>query len=57
MNEQQALQIIRSLADQAVKKSALENLKEAVIIAQAIDKLQIFINGSTNNGSNNNASS
>ena len=57
MNEQQALQIIRSLADQAVKKSALENLKEAVIIAQAIDKLQTYINGSTNNGSNNNTGS
>ena len=57
MTELQALQIIRSLADQAVKKSALENLNEAVIIAQAIDKLQILINGQSNNGSNNNASS
>jgi hypothetical protein len=57
MTELQALQIIRSLADQAVKKSVLENLNEAVIIAQAIDKLQILINGQSNNGSNNNASS
>jgi hypothetical protein len=57
MTEQQALQIIRSLADQAIKKSALESLKEAVIIAQAIDKIQILINGQSNNGSNNNTGS
>lgn len=57
MNEQQALNIIKTLADQAIKKSVLDNLKEAVIIAQAIDKIQLLINGSANNGSNNNASS
>ena len=57
MNEQQALQIIKSLADQSIKKGALENLKEAVIIAQAIDKIQIYINGSANNVGNNSTNS
>jgi len=53
MNEQQALNVIKNLADTAIKSGSVETLQTAVIVAQAIDKLQIFING-TNDTSNSN---
>lgn len=53
MNEQQALNVIKNLADTAIKAGSVESLQTAVIVAQAIDKIQILINGSSNSGNSN----